>query len=214
MTPPMQSSGSPLYMFARTLRIGSSCNTDVGRPRETRNIAPFLFIETAPPVLVSLYGNDTFPSLSIFITSLLVFCAARIPPSFVAMMPSALFPVPVQTDFHCCPAAITPGIKSTLYSLFSGGPAAALFGPRASPPRPAAGAAAAPAPRPPPPPRWGGGTLHFAIASAYLASCGAWTPGPCCGAGAWPNTTMAPRQPAAVRKILFEFIAAPYCQMS
>src|SRR5262249_1446981 len=79
-------------------------------------------------------------------------------------------------------------------------------------PRPSA--AAAPLPSPPrPPPRWGGGTLHLAMASAYLASCAAWTPGPCWGAGAWPNATIAPRQPAAVRNIPFEFIDAPYCQI-
>ena len=51
-----------------------------------------------------------------FMTALLVFCAARIPPSGVARMPSALFPVPVQMDFHFCPAAITPGISFTVYS--------------------------------------------------------------------------------------------------
>src|SRR5262245_44027494 len=96
------------------------------------------------------------------------------PPSLVAIMPSALLPVPVQTDFHRCPAAITPGIAVTVYSRCSGGPAAALAAaPRPASPRPApaaaapaapaAGAAPAAAPRPGPPPRGGGGTLHFVV---------------------------------------------------
>src|SRR5215475_7141891 len=97
---------------------------------------------------------ETLLSLSSFITELFVFWAARMPPSFVAIMPSALLPVPVQIDFHFCPPAITPGISLTSYALCSGGPAGAL-----------------PAPRPPPPPRWGGGVLHFdVIKSGYFAS--------------------------------------------
>src|SRR5438552_3103750 len=99
-------------------------------------------------------------------TSLLVFCAARMPPSFEAIMPSALLPVPVQMDFHFCPAAMTPGISFTAYSRGIGGPAAALFAAAPPPPRAAAPAAppapgaAAPA-RPPPPPRGAGGILHL-----------------------------------------------------
>src|SRR5207237_357206 len=110
-------------------------------------------------------------------TSLLVFCAARMPPSLVAMMPSALLPVPVQMDFHFCPAAITPGISFTAYSLGTGGTAGLFAGAGAAPP--------AARPPPPPPPRGAGGTLHLVfIKSAYLASAAACTPGPCCGAGA------------------------------
>src|SRR5687767_2569707 len=105
-------------------------------------------------------------------TALFVFCAARIPPSGVAIIPSALLPVPVQMDFHLCPAAMTPGIALTVYSRCSGGPAAAaaVLPPLAAP---AAAAPAAPcagaAPRPAPPPRGGGGVLHFVIThSGYL----------------------------------------------
>src|SRR5215471_11889344 len=139
-------------------------------------------------------------------TSLLLFCAARMPPSLVPMMPSALLPVPVQIDFHFCPAAITPGISVTMYSLCAGGPAAAS--PPRAPPRAASG--------PRPPPRGAGGFLHFmATHSAYLASCGAWTPGPCwsaaeaaggAGAGVWPNTTIAIRQTSTVNRIPLDLI--------
>src|SRR5262245_43146950 len=171
MTPPMQSSGSPLYMFVSSCFFGESCQTLVGRPLETTNRAPFLFIERAPPVFVSLYGKETLPFLSIFITSLFVFWAAKMPPSEVATMPSALFPVPIQIDFHFCPAAMTPGIAVTVISLAAGGPAAA-------PPLPAP-----PPPRAGPPPRPAGGFLQlFATKSAYPASAGACTPGPRCGA--------------------------------
>src|SRR5690349_12806156 len=93
------------------------------------------------------------------------------PPPLVAMMPSALLPVPVQMDFHLCPAAMTPGISLTMYSLGIGGPAAALAprpapppSPRAAPPAPAAPAPGAPpaaAPRAAPPPRGAGGFLQF-----------------------------------------------------
>src|SRR5262245_34049836 len=117
-------------------------------------------------------------------TVLSVFCAARMPPSLVATMPSALLPVPFQMDFHFCPAAITPGISITAYSLGAGGPAAALLPPpRPAPPPAPAAAPCPPAPPPPRPPRAAGGVLHLpATNSAYLASDGAWTPGPCCGA--------------------------------
>src|SRR5215468_1725939 len=155
----MHSTGSPLYMFVISWRFGASCKTLVGNPLETRNRAPFLFIERAPPVLVSLYGVDALPFLSSFNTALFVFCAAMMPPSLVATIPSALLPVPVQMDFHFLPAAMTPGISVTAYSLCSGGPAVAFAG--AAPPRPPAPAPpCAAAPRAGPPPRGGGGTLH------------------------------------------------------
>src|SRR5258706_276044 len=96
-------------------------------------------------------------------TLLLEFCANSMPPSEVPTGPSALLPVPVQTVFHICPAAITPGISVTLYSLCTGGPAAA---PRPPPPPPAAAAPPAAAPRPPPPPRGAGGILQLAVTYA------------------------------------------------
>src|SRR5262245_47211634 len=149
-------------MFVKSWRFGASCQTLAGNPLETTNRAPFLFIDRAPPVLVSLYGVDTLLFLSSFRTALFVFCAAMMPPSLVAMMPSALLPVPIQMDFHFLPAAMTPEISVTAYSLCSGGPAVAFAGaapPRPAPPAPAPGAA----PRPAPPPRGGGGTLHCFI---------------------------------------------------
>src|SRR5262245_11461025 len=116
-------------------------------------------MESAPPVFVSLCGKEVLLFLSIFMTELSVFWAARMPPSLVARMPSALFPVPVQMDFHCWPAAMTPGISVTMYSLFAGGPCAAAL-----PPAPPRGA----------PPRPAGGVLHLdATNSAYRASAGA-----------------------------------------
>src|SRR5262245_44114730 len=105
------------------------------------------------------------------------------PPSLVAMMPSPLLPVPVQMDFHFCPAAMTPGISVTVYSRGIGGPALALAPP--APPRPAP--APAPAPPAPPRPRAAGGVLQFfAMYSAYRESDGACTPCPCCGAAGAP----------------------------
>src|SRR5262245_12979433 len=128
------------------------------------------------------------------------------PPFFVAIIPSALFPRPVQMDVHFCPAAITPGISVTVYSLGAGAAAAACPAPPARAPPPPA----------PPPPRWAGSFLQLlALNSAYLASWGAWTPGPCCGAaagaagggaGVWPNMTIALRQPSTTSNTPFDFI--------
>ena len=55
MTPPLQSIGSPFCILsARIRRFGASCETLARRPRSTMNSSPFLFIDRAPPVCVSL----------------------------------------------------------------------------------------------------------------------------------------------------------------
>src|SRR5579863_10311255 len=148
---------------------------------------------------------DVLPSLSSFTTLLLSFCASRMPPSLVAMIPSALLPSPCQTSFHRCPAAITPGISVTVYSRGLGGPPPAAF----------AGAGPGPFGGPPlaPPPRAWGGTLQVLIKSAYPGSRVACTPGPDRPpAGCpWPNTTIEPATPNTAAKI-FDFITSSVFQ--
>ena len=68
---------------------------------------------SAPLVLVPVYGYDSLPFASSFKIRLFEFCANSMPPSAVAIGPSALLPVPVQTVFHVCPAAMTPEIAAT-----------------------------------------------------------------------------------------------------
>src|SRR3990172_603766 len=105
--------------------------------REATKRAPLEFIESDPPVFVSEYATDGFPSLSSFTTALLSFWAIRRPPSLVPTMPSATLPDADQIVFHRCPAAITPGISVTVYSLgpcCAGGAAGAGAPPRACPP--------------------------------------------------------------------------------
>src|SRR6202453_404650 len=126
---------------------------------------------------------DVLPSLSSLITWLLSFCASRIPPSLVAMMPSALLPSTSQISFHFCPAAITPGISVIVYSLGPGA-AAAGAGPRLGPPFLA-----------------GGGTLQVFSTSGSLESLGACTPGPVfnpAGDGIWPQAAIAPNITASI----------------
>ena len=60
MTPPRQSSGSPVgSLSASTRRCGASWLTFCRRPRSTIKRAPFLFCESAPPVCVSVYTVET-----------------------------------------------------------------------------------------------------------------------------------------------------------
>src|SRR6202453_2136489 len=134
---------------------------------------------------------EVLPSLSSFTTSLLSFCASRIPPSLVATMPSALLPSTSQMSFHCCPAATTPGISVTV--LGPGASAAALGGRRGNPP---------PA----------GGTLQVLSTSGSLLSRAACTPCPVVspgGFGIWPKATMAPSPPNRTTSSVFDFIQPP-----
>src|ERR1700678_3339287 len=134
----MQSNESPLYLLARVLCFGDTSSTDAFNPRLFTNIAPCEFIARAPPVLVPAKASEVLPFLSNLTTSLLSFCAIRRPPSLVAMIPSALLPSTSQISFHFCPAATTPGISVTVYSLGPGA-AASGRGPRAGPRAPLAG---------------------------------------------------------------------------
>ena len=113
---------------------------------------PLELIDKAPPVCVSEYATDGLPFLSSFTTLLLSFCASNTPPSSVPTMPSPLLPACCQTNVHFRPAAITPGISVTVYSLRPCGGGA----PRAPPAAPAR----------PRPPLAGGGVLHIAINAA------------------------------------------------
>src|SRR5271165_3321246 len=138
---------------------------------------------------------EALPFLSSFTTLLLSFCASRMPPSFVAMIPSALLPSTSQISFHFCPAATTPGISVTVYSLGLGSAAAPGRGPGGRP----VGA--------------GGGTLHVFNTSGSFESRGACTPGPVvfpAGGGGWHNPIIAPRPPNTTANIPIDFIQPPF----
>src|SRR5690242_18402814 len=126
-------------------------------------------------------------------TSLLSFCAISRPPSFVAMMPSALLPSTCQTSFHCCPAAITPGISVTVYGR-----------------GPLSGALAAP--RRGPPARDGGGVLQAFSTSGSLSSAADCTPGPDrlpVGGTICAHTATAPSIPSIITQIPVDLIEPP-----
>src|SRR5271155_3942099 len=137
---------------------------------------------------------DVLPSLSSFTTSLLSFCAIRIPPSLVAIIPSALLPSTSQISFHFSPAATTLGISVTVYSLGPGG-AAGGRGPGGRPPLA------------------GGGTLQVFSTSGSLESFGACTPGPDfdpAGDGIWPSAAIATSPPKTTASIPIDFIKATH----
>src|SRR5215469_7114971 len=98
-------------------------------------------------------------------------------------MPSALLPSTCQTSFHCAPAAMTPAMAVTAFSL---GPAAAAAG------------GGPPFPFPPLPLPGGGGVLQVLIRSGYFGSDGACTPGPLvkpAGGACWLHAIAAPKTP-------------------
>src|SRR5579862_8995890 len=191
---PMQSSGSPLYLFASVLRCGANSSIDGFNPRLFTNSMPLEFIASAPDVFRPMYAIDVLPFLSSLTTALLSFCASRIPPSLVATMPSALLPSTCQTSFHCCPAAITPGISVT---SLGPGSAAAGAGTRRGKPAPLGG----------------GGTLHVFNTSASFASLGACTPGPVfngAAEGFCPSATIAPSIAHATAQTPNDFMTPEY----
>src|ERR1700722_14886393 len=134
---------------------------------------------------------EVLPSLSNFTTSLLSFCAIRIPPSLVATMPSALLPSTCQISFHGCPAATTPGISVTV--LGPGVSAAAAGGRRGK-----AGAV--------------GGTLQVFRTSGSLLSRAACTPGPDVfpgGIGIWAEAATPPSPANITASTALDFISLP-----
>ena len=109
----------------------------------------------------------------------------------VAMMPSALLPSTCQISFHCCPAATTPGISVTVYSLGPAGAGAA----RALVRRPAASGR-----------RRSLARLQHLRFSCVLGAC---TPGPdrCpAGGGIWHKAVAAPSTPSTIVSIPVDFI--------
>ena len=71
------------------------------RPRDTRNSAPFLLRDTAPPVFTSRCTTEASPVAgSIRITLLASLLANSSVPASPAMGPSALLPCQSQTVFH------------------------------------------------------------------------------------------------------------------
>src|SRR6185295_7226286 len=142
---------------------------------------------------------EILPSLSSFTTLLLSFCAIKIPPSLVAMMPSALLPSTCQASFHCWPGAMTPAIPMIVTACGL----AAGAGPFACPPL-----AAPPLAWPPLP--TGGGTLQVFSSSGCLGSLGACTPGPdfWAAGGAWQKAADAPSAPITIITILVDLIKA------
>ena len=91
--------------------MGSSCTTPEFSPRETRNSAPFLLRDTAPPVFTSRWmtvASPVFGSIRITLFASLL-ANSSVPPS-PAIGPSALLPCQSHTVFHVWPPAITFGI--------------------------------------------------------------------------------------------------------